>query len=87
MIRTPSTCEETRDRISLEEMLSYLAWMDDLYPLLIGNEEPWYMRTPQLVMKIRLISLDERHRITDKYKEFFQEQKRNLNSQFYECVN
>ena len=42
-----------------------------------------YVRTPQSVMKIRLISLDERHEITDKFKEFFQEPKRNLSSQFY----
>ena len=45
--------------------------MDDLDPLLIGKQEPWYMRTPQSVMEISLISLDERHRITDKSKDFF----------------
>ena len=76
----PSTCEETRDQISSEEPLSYSAWMDDLVPLLIGKQKPWYMRTPQSVIKIRLISLDECHRITNKFKECFQEPKRNLNS-------
>ena len=83
MIRTPSTCKETRDRISTEELLWNLAWMEDLDPLLIEKQEPWYVRTPKSVMEIRLISLDERHEITDKFKEFFQEPKRNLNSQFY----
>ena len=57
--------------------------MDDLDLLLIGKQEHWYRRTAQLVMEIRLISLDERHRITDKLKEFFQEPKRNFNCQFY----
>ena len=33
--------------------------MDDLDTLLIGKKEPWYRRTPQTVMEIRLISLDE----------------------------
>ena len=83
MIRTSSTCEDIPDQLSSKEPLSYSAWMDDLDPLLIGKQEPWYMRTPQSVMEIRLISLDERHGITDKFKEFFQEPKRNLNSQFY----
>ena len=45
-----------------------------------------YVRTPQSVMGIRLISLDERHGITDKFKEFFKEPKRYLNSQFYYCL-
>ena len=49
--------------------------MDDLDPLLIGKQEPRYWRTPQSVMEIRLISLDEFHGITDKFKEFFQEPK------------
>ena len=71
MIRTSSTCEETRDRISSEESLLYLAWMEDLDPLLIEKQEPLYVRTPQSMMEIQLISLDERHRITDKFKEFF----------------
>ena len=71
VIRTTSTREETRDRISSEELLSYLAWMEDLDPLLIKKQEPWYVRTPQSVMEIQLISLDERHRITNKFKEFF----------------
>ena len=57
--------------------------MDDLDTLLIGKQETWYRRTLQLVMEIRLISLDERHGITDKFKEFFQEPKKNLNFQFY----
>ena len=61
--------------------------MDDLDPLLIRKQEPWYRRMSQLVMKIRLISLVERHGITDKFKEFFQEPKRKLNSQFYKFVN
>ena len=56
--------------------------MDDLDSLLMGKEELWYKRMPQSVMEIRLISFDERHEITDKFKEFFQEPKRNLNSQF-----
>ena len=73
MIQTPSTFEKTRDQLSLKEPLSYSAWMDDLDPLLIRKQEPWYMRTPQSVMEIQLISLDERHGITDKFKEFFQE--------------
>ena len=68
LIRTPSNCEKTRDRISSKEPLKYLAWMEDLDSLLIEKQEPWYVRTPQLVMEIRLISLDERHRITDKFK-------------------
>ena len=38
------------------------------------------------MMEIRLISLDERYRIIDKFKEFFQEPKRNLNSQFYSSI-
>ena len=50
---------------------SYLAWMEDLDLLLIEKQEPWYVRTPQSVMEIRLISLDERHGISDKFKEFF----------------
>ena len=45
--------------------------MEDLDPLLIEKQEPWYVRMPQSVMEIRLISLDERHGITDKFKEFF----------------
>ena len=57
--------------------------MDDLDLLLIGKKEPWYMKTSQLVMEIRLVSLDERHGITNKFKEFFQEPKKNLNSRFY----
>ena len=57
LIRTPSTCEETRDRIRSEEPLLYSVWMDDRDPLLIRKQEPWYMRTPQSVMEIRLISL------------------------------
>ena len=57
MIRTPSTCEETRDLISSEELPYYSAWMDDRDPLLRRKQEPWYMRTPQSVMEIRLISL------------------------------
>ena len=30
-----------------------------------------YVRTPQSVMEIRLINLDERHGITNKFKKFF----------------
>ena len=33
-----------------------------------------YVRTPKSVMEIRLISLDERHEITDKFKEFFKDE-------------
>ena len=61
--------------------------MDDLDPLLIGKQEPWYRRTPQSLMEIRLIGLDERYGITDKFKEFFEEPKKNLNSLFYKFVN
>ena len=57
--------------------------MDDLDLLLIGKQESWNIRTPQSVMEILLISLDKSHGITYKFKEFFQEPKRNLNSQFY----
>ena len=71
MIQTLSTCEETYDWISSEEPLEYLAWMEDLDPLLIEKQKPWYLRTPQSVMEIRFISLDERHGITDEFKEFF----------------
>ena len=39
------------------------------------------------MIEIRLISFDERHGIIDKFTEFFQEQKRNLNSQFYKFIN
>ena len=39
------------------------------------------------MMAIRLISRDERHGITDKFKEFFQEPKRNLTSQFLLICN
>ena len=60
--------------------------MDDLHQLLIRKQEPWYKRMPQSVMEIRLISLDERHIITNKFKEFFQESKINLNCQFYKFV-
>ena len=80
MIPTPSTCEETRDRISSKEPFSYSAWMDDLDSLLIWKQEPWYMKTPRSMMEIRLISLIERQGITDKFKKFFQEPKRNKNS-------
>ena len=45
-----------------------------------------YVRTLQSVMEIGMISLDERHGITDKFKEFFKEPKRNWNSQFYKCL-
>ena len=61
--------------------------MDDLDPLLIWKQEPWNVKTPQSVMAIRLISRDERHGITDKFKEFFQEPKRNLTSQFLLICN
>ena len=37
-----------------------------------------YVRMPQSVMEIRLISLDERHGITDKFKVFFKEPKREI---------
>ena len=40
VIRMP-TCDETRDRISSKDSLSYSAWMDDLDPFLIGKQEPW----------------------------------------------
>ena len=55
-----------------------LAWMDDLDPVAYMEARTLvYVRTPQSVIKIRLISLDECHRITDKFKEFFKEPKRN----------
>ena len=57
LIRTLSTFEETRDRISSDEPPEYSAWMDDRDPLLIRKQEPWYMRTPQSLMEIRLISM------------------------------
>ena len=77
----PSICEETHDRISSEKPFSYLALMDNVDSLLIRKQEPWYVRTSQSVMEIRFISLNECHGLTDKFKEFFQEPKRNLNSQ------
>ena len=43
LIQTPSTCEETRDRISLGRTALVSAWMDDLDPLLIWKQEPWYI--------------------------------------------
>ena len=61
--------------------------MDDLDPLLIGNKEPWFRKTRQSMIEIRLISFYEHNGITDKFKEFFQKPKRNLNSQFYKFVN
>ena len=67
----PSTCEETPDRISPEELLYNLVWMEDLDLLLTKKQKPWYVRTPKSVMEIRLISLDERQKITDKFKELF----------------
>ena len=66
-----------------KESLKCSDWVDDLDPLLLGKQEPWYRRKLQSVMKIRLISLDELYVITNKFKEFFQEPKKNLNSQFY----
>ena len=57
---------------ALEHMPSYVKFMKDILankrkladyktndhdPLLIRKQEPWYMRTPQSVMEIRLISL------------------------------
>ena len=55
--RVSSQVDEVRDRISSEEPPQYSAWMDDRDPLLIRKQEPWFMRTPQSVMEIRLISL------------------------------
>ena len=57
--------------------------MDDLDPLLIGKKEPWFRKTRQSMIEIGLISFYEHNEITDKFKEFFQKPKRNLNSQFY----
>ena len=60
--------------------------MDDLDSLLIVKQEPWYMRMPQLVMEIRLISLEERYKITYKFENFLSRTKERFNSQFYSSI-
>ena len=39
-----------------------------------------------MVMEIRLISLDERHGITDKFEKVFSRTKKKFNSQFYSSI-
>ena len=53
---------------------------------IIVKQEPWYRWTPQSMMEIRLISLDERHEITNKFEKVLSRTKEKFNTQFYSSI-
>ncbi|GMN59991.1 hypothetical protein TIFTF001_029081 [Ficus carica] len=69
MIRTTSTCDETRNQISLQDrILNGFEWNRD--PMPNKKHEPWYARTPQSAMDGLIDKSMNATDFSDKFKKF-----------------